>query len=54
MINEREIIEYIKNKIPIVLDLESGDLKLDARNIYCKIYRYIINLKEELKKYKGE
>jgi len=42
-INNRisEMLEFLKNKIPIVLDMEKGDLKYDTRSMYYKIYKYI-------------
>ena len=54
MNNDREIMNFLKDNIPIILDLESGDLKFDSRSIYFKIYKYIVSLKDELKTYKGE
>ncbi len=51
---DREIMRYIQDKIPIILDLGSQDLKFDTRNIYFKIYKYIHELEEEIKRLRGE
>lgn len=45
----KEIFQFLKDKIPIVLDIEKQELKYDTNNIYYKIYRYIHKLKEENK-----
>jgi hypothetical protein len=44
---EREIIRFLIDHIPLVLDLEKQDLKYDTRSIYYKIYKYIYKLKEK-------
>lgn len=49
-VSEKEIMRYLLDKIPIILDLDSQDLKFDTRNIYYKIYKYIYELREENKK----
>lgn len=49
-VNEKEIMRYLLDKIPIILDLDSQDLKFDTRSIYYKIYKYIYELREENKK----
>ena len=46
MEDEQEILSFIINNIPLVLDIEKHDLKYDTRNIYYKIYKYIKKLKE--------
>ena len=48
--NEKEIMRFIQDKIPIILDIESQELKFDTRSIYYKIYKYIYELREENKK----
>ena len=37
-------MEYIINKIPLRLDLRMNGLKYDTKNIYYKIYMYIVEL----------
>lgn len=49
---KREIIRYLIDNTPMVLDMEKQDLKYDTRNINYKIYRYIRELQEEIKKLK--
>lgn len=49
---KREIIRYLIDNTPMLLDMEKQDLKYDARNINYKIYRYIRELQEEIKKLK--
>jgi len=49
--NEREeILRYLLDNTPMILDIEKQDLKYDARNINYKIYKYIKKLEEEIKK----
>lgn len=45
-----EIIRYLIDNTPMILDLENKELKYDARNIHYKIYKYIKELQEEIKK----
>ena len=45
----KEIMRYLQDKIPIILDLEKQDLKFDTRDIHYKIYKYIHDLKEKQK-----
>lgn len=40
------ISEFLLDHIPLVLDLNGKDLKYDNKNIYYRIYKYILNLKE--------
>lgn len=47
-----EIIRYLIDNTPIIFDMEKQDLKYDARSIYYKIYKYIKELEEEIKKIK--
>lgn len=47
-----EIIRYLIDNTPIIFDMEKQDLKYDARSIYYKIYKYIKELEEEIKKLK--
>lgn len=46
----RIISEFLLDKIPMVLDMEKQDLKYDSRSMYFKIYKYILKLREEVKK----
>lgn len=45
----REIIKYLIDRIPLILDIEKQDLKFDTRDIHYKIYKYIHELKEKKK-----
>lgn len=47
---KEEIIRYLIDNTPMVLDIEDNNLKYDAKNIHYKIYKYIKELKEEIKK----
>ena len=42
----KEITRFLLDKIPLILDIEKQDLKFDTRNIYYKIYKYIVKMKE--------
>lgn len=46
----RIISEFLLDKIPMILDMEKQDLKYDSRNMYYKIYKYILKLRGEIKK----
>lgn len=46
---EKEILRYLTDNIPIIFDVEKKDLKYDTRNINYKIYKYIRELQEEVK-----
>lgn len=46
----RIISEFLLDKIPMILDVEKQDLKYDSRGMYFKIYKYILKLREEVKK----
>lgn len=46
--SEREqIIRFLIDNTPVILDLETLDLKYDKRNIYYRIYKYIKELEKE-------
>ncbi len=45
--DNRIIMEYLLDKIPIITDLDGGDLKYDTKNIYFKIYKYILELQKK-------
>lgn len=49
---KEEIIRYLIDNTPMVLDVEKQELKYDARNINYKIYRYIKELQEEIMRLK--
>ena len=42
----REIMKYLLEKIPLILDMEKQDLVFDKRDIHYKIYKYIYDMKE--------
>ena len=48
----KEILEFLKNKTPLMLDLDYEDLRYDEKSMYYKIYKYIHDLREENKKLK--
>ena len=50
--SREEIIRYLIENTPVILDVEKQDLVYDARSINYKIYKYIRKLEEELQKYK--
>ena len=43
----KEIMQFLMDHIPIILDLEKQDLKFDTRSMYYKIYKYLYELKEK-------
>lgn len=43
----KEIMQFLLDHIPIILDIEKQDLKFDTRSMYYKIYRYLYNLKRK-------
>lgn len=47
---KEELKRYLINNTPMILDIGDNNLKYDARSIYYKIYRYIKELEEEIKK----
>ena len=52
--NDKEVLKFIQDQIPMILDLEKQDLKFDTRSNYYKVYKYIYELQEENKRLKGE
>lgn len=47
---EREkIINFLKEKIPLVIDLDKQDIKYDKSNIYYKTLKYIRELEKNIK-----
>lgn len=51
---EYDIVLFIRDKIPMVFDLETKDLKFDARNMYYRVYKYINYLREKIKELEEE
>ena len=49
---KEEIIRYLIDNTPMILDIGDNNIKCDARSIYYKIYKYIKELEEEIKKIK--
>lgn len=49
-----EIVRFLINSTPMMLDLEKEDLKYDSFSMYYKIYKYIKELEEEIKKLRGD
>ena len=49
---KEELKRYLINNTPMILDIGDNNLKYDARSIYYKIYKYIKELEEEIKKIK--
>jgi hypothetical protein len=45
-----EILRYLKDNTPMICDLEGQDLKYDKNDIHYKIYMYIQELEEKIKK----
>lgn len=45
-----EMLKFLENKIPIILDMENETLRYDTDNIYYKIYQYIYNNEERKRK----
>lgn len=43
----KEIMQFLLDHIPIILDLDKQDLKFDTRSMYYKIYKYLYELKEK-------
>lgn len=50
----KEIIEFLRKKTPMMLDLEYEDLRYDEKSMYYRIYKYIHKLKEENNKLRGK
>ena len=49
MINydRNELIRYLIDNTPIILDMNSGELIYDPRDIHYKIYKYIRELEKK-------
>ncbi len=50
---KEEIIRYLIDNTPMMFDMTTNDIQYDPRNIHYKIYKYIKELQEEIKKLKG-
>lgn len=44
------IKRYLIDNTPMIFDLETQDLKYDGKDIHYKIYKYIKELEEKVKK----
>ena len=42
-----EIVKFLKDNTPVVLDLEKQEFTYDKNNIYYKIFKYIKELEKE-------
>ena len=42
----KRILQYLLDKIPVILDIEKQDLKYDTRDIHYQIYKYIKELED--------
>ncbi len=51
--DKKEITQWLKDNIPLILDMEENELKYNDRSIYYKTLKYITKLQNELKKLKG-
>ena len=47
-----EILEFLKEKTPLILDMEKEDIRYDEKSMYYKIYKYIYELRKETKRLK--
>ena len=45
----KEILEFLRLQIPIILDIEKEELVYDKNNNYYKLYKYILELENKLK-----
>lgn len=45
--SREEIIRYLMDHTPMILDLASNDLKYDSNDIHYKIYKYIKYLEDK-------
>lgn len=45
----KEIYEFLKDHIPLVVDMDSRDLVYDKRSMYYKIYKYIYDMNNKNK-----
>ena len=48
LMDHKIIKEYLLSKIPIIVDMDSNDLKYDTKNIYFHIYKYILDLEKKV------
>lgn len=47
-----EILEFLKEKTPLILDMEKEDIRYDEKSMYYRIYKYIYELRKENKRLK--
>ena len=47
-----EILEFLKEKTPLILDMEKEDIRYDEKSMYFRIYKYIYELRKENKRLK--
>lgn len=55
--NDREVYDivlFLKEKIPMIYDMDDNELKFKTNNMYYKIYRYIKYLREKIKELEEE
>ena len=50
----RFVLDFLLSKIPLVLDLSSGELRYDTRNEYYLCYKHVVELNREIEKLKKE
>ena len=44
-----DVITFVKDKVPMIYDMEKDDLKYDSRNMYYKTMKCILILKDRVK-----
>lgn len=47
-----EILEFLKEKTPLILDMEKEYIRYDEKSMYYRIYKYIYELRKENKRLK--
>lgn len=47
--NLKEMYDFLKERIPLIVDMDSRDLVYDKRSIYYKIYKYIYDMNNKSK-----
>jgi len=45
-----DILQQLKDKTPMIYDIEKEDLKYDSKSLYYKAYKSIFKLREENRK----
>ena len=46
MTEREQIIKFLTDNTPVILDVEKQELKYDKTNIYYRIYKYIRELEK--------